>query len=64
MTIGSDCRLTDCVVTDGVQLPDGSTLDRQAVVLMPKDTAQAMDIPGAKRIGDLLIVPIEHAPSA
>ncbi len=64
VTIGSDCRLTDCVVTDGVQLPDGSTLDRQAVVLMPKDTAQAMDIPGAKRIGDLLIVPIEHAPSA
>ena len=63
VTIGSNCRVADCVVTDGVQLPDGVTLKGQAVVRMPQDT-RVVEMPGARRLGDLLAVPIEHSLSA
>ncbi|MFB3853009.1 MAG: sugar phosphate nucleotidyltransferase [Vicinamibacterales bacterium] len=32
VTVGEDCRLTECVVADGVRLPAGTRLERSAVV--------------------------------
>ena len=55
VTVGADCVVTDCILTDGVQLSYGITLDRQAVVRSP---AEARPMPGATRLGDLLAIPI------
>ena len=58
VTVGAGCVVTDCILADGVRLAEGTTLDRQAVVRMPRSPEEATALPGATRTGDLLVVPI------
>ncbi|MCL4845490.1 MAG: NDP-sugar synthase [Acidobacteria bacterium] len=51
--IGADCRLTECIVADGVRLPCGFRADRQVIVpasVVPAGTAGVRD-------GDLFLTP-------
>jgi len=58
VTVGDGCVVTDSILTDGVRLPDGTTLDQQAVVSIPPSADQAQAPPGATRLGNLMVVPI------
>ena len=58
VTIEAGCVVTDSIITDGVRLVEGTTLNRQAVVLAPASLEEATALPGAIRIGELLAVPI------
>ncbi len=58
VTVGAGCIVTDCILADGVHLAEGTTLDRQAVILMPLPSEEATALSEATRIGDLLAVPI------
>ena len=56
VVIEADCRLTDCIVADGVRLPAGRTLRRQIV------TAGGGPAPaGGRRDGDLWLAPLPAA---
>jgi NDP-sugar pyrophosphorylase family protein len=56
--VGAACVVTDSVLTDGVRLADGTTLNRQAVVRIPPSPELESALEGATRLGDLLAVPI------
>jgi len=58
VTVGAGCVVTDCILADGVRLVDGTRLNRQAVVQLPRPPEEATALPGATRTGDLLVVPI------
>ena len=59
VAIGADCRLTDCIVTDGARIPAGTAFERQIV------TAAGGPVPaGAQRAGDLWLSPLPAAPPA
>jgi len=60
VSVETGCVLTECIVTDSVQIPAGTHLSRQVVVLAPSGSVMSkINIPGSQRLGDLLIVPIE-----
>lgn len=66
--VGAHCRVTNCILTDGVRLPGGTQIDRRALVPLSSMHAQtqARDITalaGAERLGDLLSVPIAAMPA-
>ncbi|MDA1094671.1 MAG: NDP-sugar synthase [Acidobacteria bacterium] len=64
--VGADCQVSNCVLTDGVRLPDGTQIDGRALVPLSGIGAQAQDataLPGAARLGDLLSVPILAPPA-
>ena len=58
VTIGAHCRVTNCVLADGVRLPDSTNLDRHAVVRMPAEARGETAMFGARQQGDLLIARI------
>ena len=60
VVVGANCRVTNCILTDGVRLPDGTRLDGRAVVRLPAVT-DTPTLAGAKRLGTVLTVPIEAA---
>ncbi|MCE2543505.1 MAG: NTP transferase domain-containing protein [Acidobacteria bacterium] len=54
VTIGTGCRLTECIVADGVRVPPGSTYERQII------TAGGGPAPdGGRRAGDLWLSPLQ-----
>jgi NDP-sugar pyrophosphorylase family protein len=53
VTIGNDVRLVRTVVTDGVDVPDGSSWED--VILRRANTPAE---PGEQQIGDLLVTPL------
>ena len=57
VVIGAGCRLTDCIVADGVRIPPGSTFDRQIIT-----AAGGTPPAGARRAGDLWLSPLASAP--
>lgn len=62
--VGANCRVTNCILTDGVSLSDGMRLDGQVVLRLAAMTDQrteALAMTGAKQLGELLTVPIEAA---
>ena len=58
VVVGAGCVVTDCILADGVHLPDGTILDRQAVVRIPPIHEQIAPTAGETRGGGLLTVPI------
>ncbi len=58
VTVGAHCRVTNCVLADGVRLPDGTNLDRHTVVQMPAEAQVETAMSGARQLGDLLIARI------
>ena len=57
VVIGAGCRLTDCIVADGVRIPPGSTFDRQIIT-----AAGGTPPAGGRRAGDLWLSPLASAP--
>jgi len=58
VTVGAHCRVTNCVLADGVRLPDGTNLDRHTVVQMPAEAQAETTMFGVRQLGDLLIAQI------
>lgn len=61
VTVGAHCRITNCILTDGVSIPDGTCLDRYAVVPLSATAGRRGDtvaLAGAEQFGELLVVPI------
>ena len=59
VAIGAGCRLTDCIVADGVRIPPGSTFSRRII------TAAGGTMPGGgQRVGDLWLSPFAAARQA
>jgi NDP-sugar pyrophosphorylase family protein len=64
--VGAHCRVSNCILTDGVRLPDGTQIDGRALVPLSTVLAQHHDVTAlaeAERVGDLLSVPIAAAPA-
>ena len=59
VVIGAGCRLTECIVTDGVVLPPRSAFAREAIVC----TAGRAPYGTERRLDDLLLTPLD-APSS
>ena len=50
--IDQGCRLTDCIVADGVRLPPYTVCDRMMIVATPDGPLQvALDVDGSPHIG-------------
>ncbi len=63
--VGANCRVTNCILTDRVRVPDGTWLDGRAVVPLSATTGhhrETVTLAGAERLGDLLTVPIIATP--
>ncbi len=59
VVVGANCIITSCVLTDGVRLPAGTVLDRQAVIQLPSDSKRTAVMPKIPTKGTLLTVPIK-----
>ena len=59
VTIGADCVVTGCILADGVRLPDGTVLDRRAVVPAgAADDGESAPPAHEPRLGHLRVVPL------
>jgi mannose-1-phosphate guanylyltransferase len=54
--VGADAQLTECIVADGVRVPEHVRWSRCAVV----QAARCRPVPGAAIVGDLLLAPIDN----
>ena len=59
VVVGPNCIITSCVLTDGVSLPAGTVLDRQAVIQLPSDSQRTTLMPKIPDKRKLLTVPIK-----
>lgn len=55
VVVGAEARLRECIVADGVRIPDGVDWSRRAIV----PASSAASAPSDERIGALLLSPIE-----
>ena len=58
VTVGARCVVTGCVLADGVRLPDGTVLDRRAVVPGDAGPESGPLLANETRLGDLRVVPL------
>ena len=55
VTVGSNCKLHDCIITDDVRIPDGVTLARQMCISDKHMTG----LGSGTRLGNAIVYPIK-----